>query len=194
MLAFIFYIFLRFYRLFLHVEIIEEVPIKSIEKPIIYAFWHESILLLPFIYLGDNVKVLISTHKDGKLASDVIKYFDMGTIGGSVNRNPKKAFLEMLRLIKIEKCDIGITPDGPKGPRREIKLGVLELAYLSRSPIIAIAFGAKNVWRLNSWDKFVIPKPFSTITFIYRKPIFVNSKDEIHSLEIELGKLLNNEN
>lgn len=190
MKAFIFYILLRFYRLFLRIEIIQEYPINSINTPIIYAFWHESILFLPFVYLGNNLNVLISTHKDGKFASDIIKYFGIGTIGGSVNRNPKKAFLEMLRLIKHKGCDIGITPDGPRGPRRKAKLGVLELAYFSGYPIVAIAFEPSRAWRLNSWDRFAIPKPFSTVRFIYKKPIYIKSKDEISSKIIELEKQL----
>ncbi|MGC8705655.1 MAG: lysophospholipid acyltransferase family protein [Desulfurella sp.] len=193
MKAFIFYIFLRFYRLFLRINVVEEYPIKSINSPIIYAFWHESILFLPFVYLGNNLSVLISTHKDGRLASDVIKYFKMGTIGGSVNRNPKKAFLEMLKLIKNQACDIGITPDGPRGPRRKAKLGVLELAYFSGYPIVPIAFEPKSAWRLNSWDRFAIPKPFSSVTFIYKKPIYVKTKEEIKSKVAELESKLNNE-
>ncbi|HHS48957.1 MAG TPA: DUF374 domain-containing protein [Desulfurella acetivorans] len=191
MIPFIFYVFLRFYRLFLRIKIIQEYPIKSINTPIIYAFWHESILFLPFVYLGNNLNVLISTHKDGKLASDVIRYFKMGTIGGSVNRNPKKAFLEMLRLIKNKGCDIGITPDGPKGPRRKAKLGVLELAYFSGYPIVPIAFRPSNAWRLNSWDRFAIPKPFSVVTFIYKEPIFIKSKDDIAGKVAELESKLN---
>jgi len=191
MIPFVFNVFLRFYRLFLRIKIIQECPIKSINTPIIYAFWHESILFLPFVYLGSNLNVLISTHKDGKLASDVIRYFKMGTIGGSVNRNPKKAFLEMLRLIKSKGCDIGITPDGPKGPRRKAKLGVLELAYFSGYPIVPIAFNPSSAWRLNSWDRFAIPKPFSTVTFIYKEPIFIKSKEDIAEKVAELENKLN---
>ncbi len=191
MIAFVFNLILRIYRLFLKIKVVQQYPLESIDTPIIYAFWHESILFLPFAYSGNNLSILISTHRDGKLASNVIKYFNMKTIGGSVNRNPKKAFLEMLKSIKNDKSNIGITPDGPRGPRRKAKKGVLELAYFSGCPIMPIAFNPSNAWRLNSWDNFAIPKPFSTVTFVFKKPIYVKSKEEINTKMYELENQLN---
>ncbi len=187
--AFLLYILIRLYAKLCKIEVKYEQPIGY--EPSIFAFWHEIILFLPFAHdRKRRMDILVSTHRDGLLASHTIKYFGLGTIGGSSHRNPQKAFLEMLKAIK-NGVSIGITPDGPKGPRREVKRGVIELAYLSKKPIYPVIGKFSSCYRLNSWDKFIIPKPFSKITFIYKKPIYVNKKLEFDEKIKELEKALN---
>ena len=187
--AFLLYILIRLYAKLCKIEIKYEQPIGY--EPSIFAFWHEIILFLPFAYdRKRKMDILVSTHRDGLLASHTIKYFGLGTIGGSSHRNPQKAFLEMLKAIK-NGVSIGITPDGPKGPRREVKRGVIELAYLSKKPIYPVIGKFSSCYRLNSWDRFIVPKPFSKITFIYKKPIYVNKKSEFESKIKELEEALN---
>ena len=182
MKAFLFYLLLRFYRILISIKVEDTLNLQTYSKPVIFAFWHETILFLPFAApRRRSVDILISTHRDGRFASDIIKYFGLGTIGGSSNREPAKAFLSMLKKIKQSKNDIGITPDGPKGPRRELKYGVVELAYLSKSPIIPIVCKTSSAWRVNSWDRMIIPKPFSKVVFKFLEPIYINSKDELKS-------------
>jgi len=178
MKSFFIYLLLRFYRLLIKIKIEHDFDIEHYPSSLIFAFWHEIILFLPFAAPKKrDISILISTHKDGRLASDVIRYFGLGNIGGSSNREPTKAFLEMLKFIKDGK-DIGITPDGPKGPRRKLKKGVVELAYLSNSPVVVVVCEVSKKWRINSWDKMIIPKPFSTVTFRFLNPIFVKDKKE----------------
>ncbi len=193
MKSLLFYLILRIYRIFCRIKSEKRFNLDNYEKPVIYAFWHESILFLPFSYNFKNrkVKILISTHNDGKLASGVIKYFKLGTIEGSSNREPKKAFLSMLKNIKNDKIDIGITPDGPKGPRRKVKDGVLELAYLTKYPIVPIFYESSSMWRLHSWDRFAIPKPFSVSRYLFLEPVFVKSKKEFQEKRKELEDRLN---
>ncbi len=183
------YLFLRLYRIFVKIETKSDFNVEQYPSSLIFAFWHETILFLPFAAPKQrDIAILISTHKDGRLASDVIKRFNLNNIGGSSNREPTKAFLEMLKHIKSGK-DIGITPDGPKGPRRKLKKGVVELAYLSKCPVVPVSCYASNAWRVNSWDKMIIPKPFSKITFHFLKPIDINKKSEfeLKSKSIEKG-------
>ncbi len=182
MKVFLFYLLLRLYRIFISIKVEYEFDIQNYPKPVIFAFWHEIILFLPFAApKRRNVDILISTHKDGRFASGIIRYFGLGTIGGSSNREPTKAFLSMLKKIKQNKNDIGITPDGPRGPRRKLKYGVVELAYLSKSYIVPVTCKTSNAWRVNSWDKMIIPKPFSKVVFKFSEPIYINSKDEMKS-------------
>ncbi len=187
--ALILYMFIRFYTKLCKVEIKYEQPIGY--EPSIFAFWHEIILFLPLAHdKKRRMDILISTHKDGLLASYTIKCFGLGTIGGSSHRNPQKAFMEMLKTIK-DGVSVGITPDGPKGPRRKIKKGVVELAYLSKKPIYPVIGKFSSCYRLNSWDRFIIPKPFSRITFTYKKPIYVSKKSEFDEKIKELEEALN---
>ncbi len=192
MKAFVLYVILKIYRLVIKVKTDVSFDIENYPQPLIFAFWHESILFLSFAKPKKRtINILISTHKDGKLASDVVKYFNLGTVGGSSNREPTKAFFAMLKSIKNNKTDIGITPDGPKGPRRKLKRGIIELAYLSKMPIVPIVCCTTNAWRVHSWDRMLIPKPFSTVVFKFLNPLCVNSKDEFDQKAEELETLLN---
>lgn len=193
MKALFLYLIIRIYRLFCFLKVTAEVPMDSYTTPVVYAFWHNSILLLPFARdQKRKIKILISTHKDGKLASNVIKYFHLGTIGGSSHRNPQKAFREMVKAMKEDGYDIGITPDGPKGPAGKTKKGIIELAYLTKTPIIPIVLSVSSAWHLSSWDRFIIPKPFSMVKYVYFNPIYVNNKDEMDKKSKELENVLNN--
>ena len=179
MKSFLFYLLLRFYRIFIKIKVKTYFDIENYTGSLIFAFWHEIILFLPFAAPRKReIDILISTHKDGRFAADIIKHFNLGNVGGSSNKEPKKAFLKMLKRIKNGK-DIGITPDGPKGPRRKMKKGVAQLAYMSKYPIVPIALNASNAWRVGSWDRMIIPKPFSTLTFYFFEPIFITDKNEM---------------
>lgn len=188
--AFILSLIIKLYAKLCKVEISYEQNIPY-NEPAIFAFWHEIILFLPLAHdRSRRIKILISTHRDGLLASHTIKYFGLGTVGGSSHRDPQKAFKEMLKEIK-NGISIGITPDGPKGPRRVLKRGVVELAYLSKRPIYPVIGKFSKCWRLNSWDKFIIPKPFSKMVFVYKKPIYVTKKEEFEKKTKQLEEALN---
>ena len=187
--ALILYTLIQLYSNLCTIEVKYEETVP--DEPVIFAFWHEIILFLPFAHSKKRkLKILISTHRDGLLASHTIKYFGLGTIGGSSNRNPEKAFREMLKELK-RGISIGITPDGPKGPRRVAKRGVVELAYLSKRPIYPVVGKYYGCFTLNSWDRFIIPKPLSKMEFIYKKPIYVNNKSEFDKKTKILEEVLN---
>jgi len=187
--ALLLYILIKIYSKLCKIEVKYEETIP--DEPAIFAFWHEIILFLPFAHSKERrMKILISTHRDGLLASHTIKYFGLGTVGGSSHRNPQKAFREMLKELKSG-ISIGITPDGPKGPRRMAKRGVVELAYLSKRPIYPVVGKYYGCFTLNSWDRFIIPKPLSKMVFIYKKPIHVNDKSEFDEKTKLLEKALN---
>ncbi len=190
MKSFLLYLILKVYRLFVKIEVKKEFDVDKYPDTLIFAFWHETILFLPFAAPKKRkISILISTHRDGMLASKVIKYFGLGTVGGSSHRNPKKAFKEMLKKLRGG-INIGITPDGPTGPRRKLKRGVLELSYLSKKGIVAVSCLPSNCFRLKSWDRMIIPKPFSKLTFTLHKPIFVQEKKEFDDKSETLKRAL----
>lgn len=175
----------------LRIELRTDFDVERYPDSLIFAFWHEYILFLPFVApRSRKIDILISTHRDGLLASRVIRYFGLGTVGGSSHRQPRKAFLEMLSRLRSG-VDIGITPDGPKGPRRELKDGVVELAYLGGKGVVCLCMKASRCWRVGSWDRMAIPKPFSKVEFRMFAPVFVHNKGEFSQFRRTLKDRLN---
>lgn len=137
---------------------------------IIFVFWHEQLLLMAKAYHGSQAKVLISASRDGELIARTMKYFDLGAIRGSSRRGGRAAFRELVHLGR-QPCDLAITPDGPKGPRRSIKDGVIELARISGRPVIPLCFVSSRGRRFKSWDRFLLPYPFGRGVYSYGPPV-----------------------
>ncbi len=144
------------------------------DEPFICAFWHNRVLMNVY---GWNRKkpfnMLISKHSDGKLIAQTIENFHIKTIAGSKNKGGVEALRGLLKALKSGEC-VGITPDGPRGPRFTVSEGVIMLAKMSGCPIIPGAFGIKRRKVLKSWDKFILALPFSKGVFVWGKPVFVS--------------------
>ncbi len=155
------------------------------EKPVIFAFWHGDLLMQPYLYYKfrkiPKANVLISDHFDGQIIAKIMVYFNLGTIHGSSNRSAVRVLMQGIKSLK-EGYDIGITPDGPKGPRHEVSDGVIAMAHKSKANVVAFSCVPSKYWQLSSWDKFTIPKPFSTLDFYASKPI------DLHDAELEDAK------
>jgi lysophospholipid acyltransferase (LPLAT)-like uncharacterized protein len=137
----------------------------------IYAFWHEN-MLLPAYHCGrPDVYVLVSQHADGQLMAEVCRGLGFRLIRGSTRRGSIEAVRQMLRAGGA--CHLAITPDGPRGPRRQVQAGVIYLAAKTGLPIIAGGIGFQNPWRLRSWDRFVLPRPLRRATVITSEPICI---------------------
>ena len=124
--------------------------------------------MLPYLYSHyrktPHAKVLISPHFDGKLISKTIQYFGLGTLAGSSDKSPAKVLIQSIKTLK-EGFDIGITPDGPKGPRHEVSDGIIIMAQKAKAKVVLVEIKPTRYWQLNSWDKFTIPKPFGIINY-----------------------------
>jgi lysophospholipid acyltransferase (LPLAT)-like uncharacterized protein len=143
-------------------------PDPCVER-LIYAFWHESFLAPAKI--RTPIKVLISQSADGELIAQVCQHLGLGTIRGSSKRGGAQALLQLLR--DGGNTHLAITPDGPRGPRRQVKTGVVLLASLTGLPIVPLGIGFTHAWRFRSWDRFAIPRPFSTIAGVVGEPLIV---------------------
>ena len=143
-------------------------PQNITDKSVIFACWHGELLMLPYLYKHyrktPHAKVLISSHFDGDLISRTIKYFGLGTLAGSTNRNAARVLIQAIKTIK-EGYDIGITPDGPKGPRREVADGIIVMAQKAGAKIVLVEIKPTKFWQLHSWDRFIIPKPFGVLHY-----------------------------
>ena len=171
---------------------------KSVEdEPIIFACWHGDLIMLSYVYKQYRKKVygkvLISDHFDGLLISKTIKYFGFGTIAGSTNRNAARVLIQGIKALK-EGYDIGITPDGPKGPRHSISNGLIIMAQKTKAKIVLVEIKPTKYWILNSWDKFCIPKPFGTINYYATEPIDILDMDIEDARVLLKERLLAHEN
>lgn len=163
-------------------EIHPEIPRGFWEKgiPMIGAFWHGRLLMMPIIYKGKNLSLLVSPHRDGQLVGKVLKRFGFHTILGSSHR---KGFSGFKQMVKAHGSDIGIVPDGPRGPRYRVQIGVIELAKLTGRAVVPLTFSASKRKILNTWDQFLFPYPFSKGVFIWGAPIVVDQNEDRAHLE-----------
>ena len=166
----------------------------------IYSFWHDQLLMCPLTWQSNsNIKVLISKHRDGDIIAQLISNLGFEAIRGSTHKTNKiknkGGLLSARKMIKSLKngISIGISPDGPKGPRHKVSDGILSISRLSKSVILPVGIGFKKKWVLNTWDKFIIPKPFNEITVIWGDPIpaITNEKNN-HQFRTKLESKMNN--
>lgn len=148
----------------------------------IIATWHDQLLLISPRYEGGSAKVLISKSKDGELIARVIRYFGLEAVRGSSNRGGRAAFRELVQLSK-EPCTLGITPDGPTGPRHQLKEGVVQLARLSGRPIVPLAFACSHGHRFASWDRFLLPYPWGKAVYTIGEPLYYSDNETIEHFQ-----------
>ncbi|MCL2689868.1 MAG: lysophospholipid acyltransferase family protein [Chitinispirillia bacterium] len=145
--------------------------------PTVYCFWHSTLLVTAYVFRKTGKSVIVSPSKDGQRAADIAQRWGHSIIFGSSNKKGSTALRQSIRALK-EGRSLGITPDGPKGPLQVAKPGAAQIALVSKCPLVAIKVEAGNAWRLSSWDKFLLPKPFSKITITLSEPIYPASCED----------------
>ena len=159
------------------------------EKPFILAFWHGRLLMMPYCWpRGRRMHMLISQHRDGGLIANTISYFGMHTIRGSTARQGRAkgaqaSVLEMLRKLKAGDY-VGLTPDGPRGPRMRATDGIAAVARLAGVPVIPCGFSTRRRHLMPSWDRFIVPLPFSRGVFVWGEPILVEPGARGEAIEL----------
>jgi len=140
------------------------VPVLSGEKPgpEIYCFWHQCVLPCTVYFRHSRAVILISQSFDGELVTRVLKLFGYGAVRGSSTRNSRAGLLGMAHVIESGRTAI-FTADGPRGPIYRTKMGPVKLAQLTGAPVGAFHLEPEHAWTLRSWDRFLIPKPFTRI-------------------------------
>jgi lysophospholipid acyltransferase (LPLAT)-like uncharacterized protein len=154
------------------------------DESFILAFWHGDLIMQPINYRNFKkngiFKGIISEHRDGRVVANLYEYFGADKdASGSSTRGGAKALIAAIKSLK-NGIDIAITPDGPKGPIYTIADGIVMLSQKTNAKILCFSSTPSKYWRFNSWDKFVLPKPFGTIDFYVSEPISVEglSKEE----------------
>ena len=143
-------------------------------RAIVFALWHGDMLPLLYHHRGQGVSVLISEHRDGELIARIAESLGFRTVRGSTTRGASRALIGLARELEAGH-DVAITPDGPRGPARTFAPGALIAAQRASAPVVAVGVFARSAWRLRSWDRFSIPKPFTTVRIAYSDPILLDS-------------------
>lgn len=131
-------------------------------EPAVYALWHAELLPLALLYAPVGLATLISHHRDGEIAANLVEGLGARVVRGSSTSGGSKALRAMARL-GMEGWPLAITPDGPRGPAGRSKPGVVRLAARCGLPVVPVAAQATAAWRLRSWDRFIVPKPFTVV-------------------------------
>lgn len=155
-------------------------------KPFVILFWHGRLALMPFAFKHFKHKdkkayVMISRHKDGELIARNIKFFGINSIRGSSSKGSASVLKQAFKVID-QNDDILITPDGPRGPFRSIADGAVLIAQKKNVPVLLLNYEASAFWQFSSWDKMILPKPFSTLRYRISEPL------ELANLSLEAAK------
>lgn len=146
-------------------------PYWDHKKPLISAFWHGRMLLMPCAWQCPHpFSMLISNHTDGKIIAQSVKYYGIQTIAGSKSRGGTQALRRILKCLK-NGHSIGVTPDGPRGPREVVSQGIVAMARLSGVPVMPCTYAIGHSVVVPSWDRFRVPLPFSRGVLIWGKPL-----------------------
>ena len=150
--------------------------------PPVMAFWHEQIFLTTYYFRRRRIVVMTSQSFDGEYIARFIQRFGYGAARGSSTRGGVGALVEMARLVRLG-CPAGFTVDGPRGPRRVAKTGALLLAKKTGRPVLPFAVTPHGCWRLGSWDRLQIPKPFTRAVVRLAPPLYVPADADDARLE-----------
>ena len=158
------------------------------DRPVIFAIWHNRLLMLPppfdrWFPTRQSIG-LISASRDGDLVSLLIERSGYGTIRGSTSRKGVIALRQLVEALAAG-SNVLFTPDGPRGPVYEVSPGVIFVAQKSGAPIVPLHMEYSSCWRLKSWDRFCVPRPFSKVRFILGAPVHVERTTEGKQFEAE---------
>ena len=148
------------------------------EKPFILAFWHSQLMMVSFSWsYKKKINILASGHSDGRFGAKVGNFFKLNNIQTS-NKNKNLSLRPVFQLLKSRQY-IGITPDGPRGPKEKVPEGIIKIAKSTNVPIIPLGYWSSRNFTLRSWDSFLITLPFSKCNFVWGEAVKIpqNLKD-----------------
>lgn len=170
-------------------------PQRQGSERLIYAFWHNQQLLGAAYFRGFGIRVLVSRSKDGDYITQALEAFGFRTVRASTSSGRTTALRGLAREL-AQGHSVAITPDGPRGPVYQAQPGAVFLAALSGQAIAPLGCAVQRAWVLRSWDRFVIPQPFSRVAIVYGQRLKVprrldaaNSADYTRRLQDQLRTL-----
>jgi len=173
------------YRAFFYDPAVEAAD--GCEQPRIYVFWHEYILIPLYLRGHCDLAMLLSRHRDADVLTRVAYHMGFDCVRGSTNRGALSALRELSQLGQHK--HLAITPDGPRGPRRQLAQGPIYLASTLGIPIVPLGFGVDRPWRAKSWDQFAVPRPFSQVRSVLGPEIHIRPNLDRDEIEVCRGRI-----
>ena len=156
--------------------------LRDAGKAFILASWHGKTLLPMYHLRGRNYWTIISLSRDGDIQNLMVTRNGFCTIRGSTGRQGARALVESARKL-VEGRVLSITPDGPKGPPRQVQAGIVHMAHRSRCPVIPVGVAASPRWVAASWDSYMVPLPFARSVIHFGEPVAVGAPDDYEDAE-----------
>ncbi|MEP7174956.1 MAG: lysophospholipid acyltransferase family protein [Gemmatimonadales bacterium] len=147
-------------------------PLYEAGRPHVFLLWHEVLLPLLWQHRRQSIVIVVSEARDGQYLADFAASLGYRAVRGSSTRGGARALLGAVRDLQAGSA-VAFTPDGPRGPRRELKPGVVAAAQRGGGTIVPLHAEADRAWRLDSWDRLVIPKPGARVRIVYGRPFEV---------------------
>lgn len=171
----------------------EIISVLKKKKKLIVVFWHNRLLMAPYCWnYNKPFKMLISGHRDGKIISNAVSHLGIETIKGSSSKNKISSAKEILNSLKMNNV-VGVTPDGPRGPKEKMKEGLVSLLKKTNATIVPLSYSAKFKFELNSWDKFILVPPFNKFVAVWGNAIEYDNKkkleDNLNIIQNELNRV-----
>ncbi len=184
-------LFIDFLFIFSRVHTIgyEAIAEQVRSRRFIFAFWHSRILLLSYTYKKLNASIMVSNSADGEIISQVLERHGHKTIRGSTGKGGLRALMRQIDDMRTHQRPGVVIPDGPTGPRHKVQPGVVLLAQKTVVPIIPLAYSAKRRKVFGSWDRFVLPFPWTRGVIAYGNPIRVPSDADESVIQACMEKL-----
>jgi lysophospholipid acyltransferase (LPLAT)-like uncharacterized protein len=154
----------------------------------IISFWHNRLLMLPVIAAGTPICIMVSRHRDGEIATNLLAAWGVTTVRGSASRGAVGGFLRLVDAYR-RGHSLAVLPDGPRGPRYVAKPGVVHLAKAVDGPIYPMAYAATRALHLRSWDRLIVPLPFARVLIEIGEPLSVPPQASAEQLEDCRGEL-----
>jgi len=165
---------------------------RALHPRVIFVLWHGRLLPLSFTHRNRKVHMLASEHADGEMIGQTIRRLGFGHVRGSSTRGGTRALLELVETLRAG-FDIGITVDGPRGPRGVVKAGVVEVARQTGAAIVPITSASSRRRVLASWDAFELPAPFARVVVRYGEPVIVEGgadRERVEAGRLEVERVL----
>lgn len=167
------------------IEIKGDNPLKNLIKSrkYIITIWHSRIMLFSYFFQGMRHSILVSRSEDGEIIARILQAQGQETIRGSTRKGGLRALSRLIKDLRSNMRPGVIIPDGPQGPRFQVQPGVIILAKKTGYPIIPASYSAKKIKVFSSWDRFILPYPFTRCRLVYGKLISVPANADPIGLE-----------
>jgi lysophospholipid acyltransferase (LPLAT)-like uncharacterized protein len=155
------------------VQVVNEAVVRELRarrQPFLYILWHGQLLPLLWTHRNRDIAIMVSEHRDGELIARLAHSLGFRTVRGSTSRGAARALLGASREVESGR-DVAVTVDGPRGPAGSVAPGALVISQRTSAPMVPTGATASSAWRLRSWDRFMIPKPFAHVVVTYGAPL-----------------------